>query len=645
MILKATAANKLARELASLVTVSRERFAAVYDSLVNEGAGKQFKAAVLDADQNPASNDGIAFTRAFTEAIKQKWWKLLVRRGIDQSVLDPSAEDLLGQVTLQRSRRTVGRRPKRKNGHQTVLQAAFDEAEGFVPAQELTDGLTRTIPKICKVHIALNGHSQQGTGFLVSPQTVLTASHVIEPLLQEGTHQIKRNSHRYLHVEFDGLDTSARDRTRTQPSIYGVVDQWLDDHSPCPKSERPTEKGIAANGHSATAPNEQELDFAVIRLKGSPGRDRGVIVLPSEESHLLQDAKMKVLVFQHPKNFPLRVASGTVTRFVGDDEPPLRFRHLANAARGSSGGLCVDDQFRGVGLHQAAILNERGRPVENQAIPTMLIARRISRGFKVDRMLDPLWCLGDSAEPVLGRGVLQDCIWNLVRGEKRVLTVPGVGKQRRGLSFSKQILRFLLPATESVIIELSAQEIKSDAIELATLLLTRCGEPLTGAASFPSRRQAATTQDGWLRDQLLPDLITRLRKVAHGKLIWLVVDGLHYFDVPETEACSFLKELMKNAGSAVDLRFLLLGANKFLAGIPPNLIERDDPRWPEFDDVHRYLQRYCTQEEVSVTPRELRRLSRQVMLTVESAADQDNRWEVAAEHLRHHIVPSLRNDY
>jgi len=626
--------DSLPRDLAGYVICSRVRFQEIYDGVTRElppvnGAGgaarELFLSVVLGDDLTPPANDGQAFTRAFAGARAEGWLKLLVGRCLESTVLDRKALDLMKPA-----------QPKKKTKTKTVLQAALDIAEGYTDPNAYASGLLRMVPKICLVKARLKGgRSTQGTGFLIGAQSVLTAWHVIEPLLDPNTRVPVPDSHKQLSVEFDYVDPLVGQSARANVRSYEVVEDWLLEHSPCHDSEQLSTKGMSSTLLKEAGIDADHLDFAVLRLKGSPGRDRGVVVLPSAGAALREGEQTKLLVFQHPNQFPQRFASGTFIGFFGGGEPPARLRHRANTEPGSSGGLCVNADFESVGLHQATVVDASGTAIANQAIPTALIAARLARAFQIDPILDPMWSLKDTKEPVLGREDFQKSVWRLVRGEKRVIAVRG--QRRMGLTFSGRILRSMLPTADTLVVEISADEIGRDAAKLAKLLLERCGGKLPDGESFPAESAAGTTANAWLRDQMLPDLARRVQGAAAGKPVWIVLEHLDRHDVPEDKARELLLALMGAATDAPFMRFLLLGVKNTLPGVPADFIEDDVLTWPVTADIDAYIQRRCTANNVLMDTDERARW----VTTVMNAArkDQADQWQKAVDFLVENVHP------
>ena len=204
----------------------------------------------------------------------------------------------------------------------------------------------------------------------------------------------------------------------------------------------------------------------------------------------------------------------------------------------------------------------------------------------------------DTQEPVIGRETLQRSVWKVVRGEKRIVAVRG--RRRRGMSFTKHILRSLLPAKDTLIVQLTADQVGRDALALADKLLHGCGGQLGPGEKFPLKTAAATTPFAWLRDQLLPDLARRIQTTVARKQVWVVLDDLDLHTPPEDDAFNFLLALMTAQAEAPFMRFLLIGMDKVPTVIGA-LSEPDQASWPMASDVDAYIQRYCTLNNIAMT--------------------------------------------
>lgn len=623
-VLAADVVSSLSTQLAGLVLVTRARFTAIYNAVVKElradpsGAFSDvefFQSAVLGGGSPPA-NDVIAFQRALAAAEKGGWLKPLVSRCNESAALDQKAIALVWPEQAK-----------------TVLQGIVDRLAGFENPNGLADGLQRTMPKICLVRInEPGGVSAQGTGFLVGPQTVLTAWHVVEPLL-DGTGQPRADSDQWLTVEFDFIDSLVGGGAQQNIKSFGVVPGWLEDNSPCYPDEKPSVDGIT-DAAALQAIAGEKLDFAVIRLKGSPGRDRGIVKLRNDPVELKKNNPPQLLVFQHPNRFPQRVAGGPMTSLFGTGNPPPRFRHNANTATGSSGGLCVNSQFECVGLHQAAIIDGNKNLIANQAVPASLIVPLLLAAHRVDVTLDPLMELSDTGEPVIGRTAFQEIVWKAVKAATpRAVLVHGV--EGAGWNFSEKILRSLLSPRDTLVVKFRSDQIGSDAVVFATWLLGMSGGTLPPGESFLQKTASATANAAWLRDELARGFSERLATVAQGRQVWFVVDDLRKHSALEGDGLSFLQTLVAAEQEAPFVRFLLIG----LSNLPlaSRLYAVDAVDWPIAVDVEAYIRRYLTSRNKVVAADVLANYVNSVMTEARDAPD--SRWAGALRFITRHIHP------
>ncbi len=633
------------RELAGLVICSRSRFGQIHDEVWKElstndivriYAGEPFMSAILLDDLSPPANDRIAFERAFAAASEGEWLKPLVSRLLEQRAIDQSVIGLMRSSS--QSAAMTASDAMSETMPKTEFEAAVEHLVGYTDPNLLISGLQRTIPKICLVSARLpDGKQSQATGFLIGAQAIMTAWHVIAPLLNAAGEPLELSDKR-LSVEFDFLDPLDGGSATRNVTSYDVQQEWLGENSPCYASEVPSAEGITI-GQSRVEDEPMSLDFAVIRLKGSPGRDRGVIKLRAEPLRS-GGSPINLLVFQHPNRFPQRIAGGLLTRWCNLEAS--RFRHAANTAQGSSGGLCLDSQFESVGLHQAAILDDHGKAVENQGVPTALIARRLQAAYTVDDTLAPLFELEQSLEPVIGREAFQRSLWQATYGALRVVVVRGI--RRHGLSFSERILRSLLSRRDVTIVHFTADEVGRDASVFAEKLLVRCGGTLSEGDTFPSSEAAATTAEAWLRDQLLPDVVRRIKEaIPPGSHLWIVVDDIDRHDIPEDKAFDLLLKLMTARNEASFLRFLLIGMDKLPTAVPPGIAESDVPGPPLTADIDMYIRRYCTAAEKHVSDEERQHIVEAVMRRMRSTQGaQVDPWGVVLQVLQDYL-PARRS--
>jgi V8-like Glu-specific endopeptidase len=199
--------------------------------------------------------------------------------------------------------------------------------------------------RLCKVVTPVSA----GTGFLVAPDAVLTAFHVVE--------KVSKTPDKTVGVTclFDyRSDTDNGKRC-------DASDNWLVESSPAGAGE----------------PTKGNLDFALIRLAeamGNKGRSksgRGWFKL--SEALAVVNRRDLVLVPQHPKGRPQEVSWGEVT---DHDVDKSRVRYDSSTEKGSSGSPCLTADLQLFGLHTQAGAGD------NQGVPIRLISAQLrAKGF------------------------------------------------------------------------------------------------------------------------------------------------------------------------------------------------------------------------------------------------------------------------
>jgi hypothetical protein len=172
----------------------------------------------------------------------------------------------------------------------------------------LAEGIRRSAA-VCRVEAGAD--IALGTGFLVGPDTALTAQHVV--------------------AAANGQPLRLRLRCTTSSAGTLVA---LD-------AERP----VAASSPVG------ELDFALLRLAASATLPEGTVPLRLDDAPPPQVGD-PIAILQHPDGAPMRLAvsANSVTRL---DLRRHAIRYHTVTAYGSSGGPCFDEAWRAVAVHQA----------------------------------------------------------------------------------------------------------------------------------------------------------------------------------------------------------------------------------------------------------------------------------------------------
>jgi len=232
--------------------------------------------------------------------------------------------------------------------------------------------------QVCRVEIPAGPQMTLGTGFLVAADLCLTNCHVIEPLLAG------RAEPSQARLRFDYR--RAADGTVVNPGTeFSLADNWLIvARPPSPVDFRPDPDW--------QLPAADELDFAVLRVRGAPGWERVGRSGQVEDSpirgwvdRVAADgfaAGNPLFLLQHPAGAPLKLAFGQSS---GLNANGTRLRHQVNSEGGSSGSPCLNASLELVGLHHAGDPNfdPNHKPTYNSAIPAQAILDYLG-GFSVN---------------------------------------------------------------------------------------------------------------------------------------------------------------------------------------------------------------------------------------------------------------------
>jgi len=147
-----------------------------------------------------------------------------------------------------------------------------------------------------------------GTGFLITPDLVITSNHVIwEP------QQLEKSTFRFNYQ--------------------------LDTHG---KPEEFKEFKFASGG--IFYPNK-ELDYTIIQLADSPGLEWGIVKFSS----IVPDIKKRVNIIQHPQAGPKQISIQNNFIEYSDNEI---IQYLTATEPGSSGSPVFDDNWAVIGMHR-----------------------------------------------------------------------------------------------------------------------------------------------------------------------------------------------------------------------------------------------------------------------------------------------------
>ena len=160
-----------------------------------------------------------------------------------------------------------------------------------------------------------NGGTSFGTGFLIRSNLLLTNYHVMDAVIEGDAFQQAGKAWaapKDVALRFDYKILSG---SVVNPGmLYQLADDWLVDSSPMSYWDH-------VSPPKGGDPSPEELDFALLRLKGTPGSDpvglkpqpgdskRGWVKLPEQEHPFTPNSPL--LILQHPKAAPMKLAFDT----------------------------------------------------------------------------------------------------------------------------------------------------------------------------------------------------------------------------------------------------------------------------------------------------------------------------------------------
>jgi cellulose synthase operon protein C len=201
--------------------------------------------------------------------------------------------------------------------------------------------------QVCRVEL---DRQPVGTGFLVGPDLVLTAFHVLDEIIDEKRPPAVAS----CRFDYKQLNDGA---TVDAGTSYELARDWLVSFS------RSASYDGLTDPRSRHALGPDELTYALVRLARPAGADPigGRRAAPNASSRrwiamATQPAVQsgsQVMIVQHPAGRPLQVAFGTDAR-TGADAGGTRIFYNADTAPGSSGSPCFDLQWRLLAMHVAS---------------------------------------------------------------------------------------------------------------------------------------------------------------------------------------------------------------------------------------------------------------------------------------------------
>ncbi len=304
-------------------------------------------------------------------------------------------------------------------------QAAIVKRANTMSSRQLREFLSENEPKICLIMAANDAPAADpplrlGTGFLVGPDTVLTAYHTLKDHIAEGK-QLNASPGRCCAV-FDYYDGDPLIDFATIPASCRVVEfhkEWL----LASKEDMPKDGLFRDPDQDQLKLLPTRLDFALIKLAEAVGKQtrertggarRSWIRLAVPEVPLRNDDR--IIIPQHPNGYHQRIDFGRFSeQDSAFDTSKTRFRYDTETDQGTSGAPCFDHRFKLVGMHNASFRPANIDLKKNQAIriePIHAVIAAVPDRTDADAAPVRLWNTSTTNQPrvILGRTILLDWI-------------------------------------------------------------------------------------------------------------------------------------------------------------------------------------------------------------------------------------------
>lgn len=251
--------------------------------------------------------------------------------------------------------------------NQAALEKLVRKRSHLLDYAAFQERLGRLQRQICRIDIP--DGTALGTGWLVGPDLLLTAYHVVEEVVN-GPYDTDD-----VLCRFDFSADGDAGRT------CGLAPGGVLDYSPYAQADL---------GTSTSPPTEDELDYALLRLDARVGEDdagaqpRGWIRVP--ERPAVVDTDDFMLIPQHPAGAALKLAFGEVLKY---DSGGFRLRYDTSTDNGSSGAPCFDLDLAPFGIHHAS--GPRHDQAFNQCVPLRPVLHHIQRRNKAGADIPAFW--------------------------------------------------------------------------------------------------------------------------------------------------------------------------------------------------------------------------------------------------------------
>lgn len=321
------------------------------------------------------------YQRTWPPGSARSWEELVAAAGTD--VIRAACREAAAAGFLDRLADVVGKREADagrddtditemlvRTGGGGIMQAIVSKAKGFLDPKSLL--AVYEAYDACAMVVGREG--PRGTAFLVRPDMVLTAAHVVLDRDDSGS------APTWSDRLFDDLVFSFRPRDGAAPGNRVEVRAAARDALRA--VSRPWGKWPNILNPHLAAPPEPTLDYALIKLAQRVEHVKPVAVDPPAGV----EAKRRCWTTGYPGG-----TAGVVDidQVVDADAGGGRWLHKANAVAGMSGSCCINDLGKMAGIHEGSVeLVQNGKPVRfNRGIGIAAIRAHQKAAASRDPML------------------------------------------------------------------------------------------------------------------------------------------------------------------------------------------------------------------------------------------------------------------
>lgn len=327
-----------------------------------------------------AENDDYpaAMSKVLRAANAELWWRDLLREARNAAPVDPQLAafaEQIGQAPQVVTRDSTG----------VLVPSSGRELELRIKSSNFSFdvvALRKRVAEIenCICRVEYPEKTARGTGCLVGPDLVLTNYHVVKDVISG---KIAPST---VRLRFD-YKVLADELTVSTGQAYELAADWLVDQSPNSATDFEAE--------SSSQPATDELDYALLRVSGTPGSDpiggptndpkweaRRWLLPPSTPYDF--SAHRALCVVQHPDGLPMRIVIDSEA-VLGLNANATRVRYTTETQPGSSGSPCFGADLQWVALHHSGdprFWKEGKRPTYNQGIPLSSILELLKQRGK-----------------------------------------------------------------------------------------------------------------------------------------------------------------------------------------------------------------------------------------------------------------------